>query len=334
MLDYASLSAVATVVREGSFERASRVLHVTPSAVSQRVKALEERLGVVLIVRGSPCLATPAGERLCRHVEQVGMLEQDLQEALPQLTQLATDAPPALRVAVNADSLETWFIAAMRDFLAGEQDRAGHASPAALLDVVLDDQEHTLEWLRSGAVLAAVTAHSQPVQGCSSVPLGQLTYVAVATPAFVARCFPEGVTAGALARAPTLTFNRKDRLQQEWMRRVCRRTVEAPTHWLPSSRAFLDASLAGIGWGMNPASQARPHLADGSLVELVPGQRLAVPLCWQHTRLQVPMLLRLTQAVISVARRALGPKQSPRPPAGASPIRARAFPGKGFHRPR
>lgn len=304
MLDYASLAAVAAVVRTGSFERAGRALHVTPSAISQRIKALEERLGVVLIVRGSPCTATPAGERLCRHAEQVGMLEQDLQGALPQLTPLVADgAPLSLKVAVNADSLETWFVAAMREFGAGEETHAGRAP---LLDVVLDDQEHTVEWLRSGAVLAAVTAHAQPVQGCNSVPLGRLTYAAVATPAFMARHFPEGVSAGTLARAPTLTFNRKDRLQELWMRRICRRSVAAPTHWLPSARAFLDASLAGIGWGMNPASLAQPHLEQGTLVELVPGERLAVALYWQHTRLQVPMLLRLSQAVTAAARRALG----------------------------
>lgn len=308
MLDYASLAAVAAVVREGSFDRAGRALHVTPSAISQRIKALEERLGVVLIVRGSPCTATPAGERLCRHAEQVGMLEQDLRAALPQLTATAEpDASLTLKVAVNADNLEIWFIAAMRDFLAGEQHGG---SQTVLLDVVLDDQEHTLEWLRSGAVLGAVTAHAQPVQGCSSTPLGRLTYVAVASPAFVARHFPAGVTREALMRAPTLTFNRKDRLQEQWMRRVCQRSVEAPTHWLPSTRAFLDASLAGIGWGMNPASLAQPYLEDGSLVELVPGQPLAVPLYWQHTRLQLPMLLRLSQAVIRAARQAVGPARA------------------------
>jgi LysR family transcriptional regulator (chromosome initiation inhibitor) len=306
MLDYASLAAVAAVVREGSFERAARALHVTPSAISQRIKTLEERLGAVLIVRGSPCTATAAGELLCRHVERVGMLEQDLHEALPQLG--AQDMSVSLRIAVNADSLETWFIAAMRDFLAGEHERVrdtGHAGGTALLDVVLDDQEHTLEWLRSGAVLAAVTAHAQPVQGCSSAPLGRLTYVAVASPAFMARYFPDGVTAGAIARAPALTFNRKDRLQELWMRRACRRAVETPAHWLPSSRAFLDASLAGIGWGMNLVSLALPHLAAGDLVELVPGQRLSVPLYWQHARLQVPMLLRLSRAVLAAARSAL-----------------------------
>jgi LysR family transcriptional regulator (chromosome initiation inhibitor) len=299
MLDYASLSAIAAVVREGSFERAARALNVTPSAVSQRVKQLEERLGSVLIVRGQPCTATETGRLLCSHVEQVGMLEHELRGALPKLTQANADSGRVtLRVAVNADSLGTWFIGAMAEFLGTE---------AALLDVALDDQEHTVEWLKSGEVLAAVTAHAQPVQGCNSVTLGRLNYVAVTSPAFMQRYFPEGVTTASLANAPGLTFNRKDRLQSQWIRKVCRRDVDIPTHWFPSTQAFIDASVAGIGWGMNPASLVKEHLRAGTLVELVPGRTLSVPLYWQHTRLQVPMLSRLTHAVLSAARGALRP---------------------------
>jgi LysR family transcriptional regulator, chromosome initiation inhibitor len=297
MLDYPSLAAIAAVVREGSFERAARALNVTPSAVSQRVKLLEERLGSVLIVRGQPCTATETGRRLCRHIEQVGMLEQELRGTLPKLMQSSADsARVTLRVAVNADSLGTWFIRAMATFLDAEQ---------ALLDVALDDQEHTVDWLRSGDVLAAVTANAQPVQGCNSVTLGRLRYLAVSSPAFVRRYFPNGVTAASLANAPALTFNRKDRLQSQWIRRVCRREVDAPTHWLPSTQAFIDASVNGIGWGMNPVSLVREHLRAGTLVELVPGRALSVPLYWQHTRLHVPMLGRLTQAVVSAAQTAL-----------------------------
>lgn len=294
MLDYPSLAAIAAVVREGSFERAARALNVTPSAISQRVKQLEERLGSVLIIRGQPCVATDTGRRLCSHVEQVGLLEQELRGALPKLAPGGVhDNRVTLRVAVNADSLDTWFINAVSHFIAHEE---------AFIDVALDDQEHTVEWLRTGEVLAAVTAHAQPVQGCNSVSLGRLNYLAVASPGFVQRYFPEGVSATALARAPSLRFNRKDQLQLQWVRRLCRRAVELPTHWFPATQAFTNASLAGIGWGMNPESLVREHLKSGALVELVPGRRLAVPLYWQHTRLQVPVLGRLTRAVVQAAR--------------------------------
>jgi LysR family transcriptional regulator (chromosome initiation inhibitor) len=297
MLDYTSLAAIAAVVREGSFERAARTLNVTTSAVSQRVKHLEERLGSILIIRGQPCRATDLGRLLCSHVEQVGLLEHELRAALPKLVQTdGRDDRVTLRVAVNADSLGTWFIGAMAQFVDAEK---------ALVDIALDNEEHTVEWLRSGEVLAAVTAHAQPVQGFNSVSLGRLTYLAVASPGFVRRYFPDGVSATALNSAPSLKFNNKDRMQAQWARRVCRRDVETPAHWFPATQAFLDASLAGIGWGMNPESLVREHLESGALVELVPGRSLAVPLYWQHTRLQVPMLNRLTEAVVRAAREAL-----------------------------
>lgn len=295
MLDYTSLSAVATVVREGSFERAARALNVTPSAISQRVKQLEERLGGVLIVRGQPCTATPLGRSICRHVEQVGMLEHELNTALPRLAGSAEEQI-TIRVTVNADSLGTWFIAAMRTFL--ETNRV-------LLDVAIDDQEHTQEWLRAGHVLAAVTGDSRPVQGCNSVSLGKLKYCAVASPEYVRRYFPDGVTPAALATAPSLRFNPKDRLQSQWVRTTFKRTLDIPSHWLPSTLAFIDASVAGIGWGMNPQSLVTSHLREGALVELVPGKLLSVPLYWQHTRLQMPMLARLTKAVIAASRAGL-----------------------------
>ena len=297
MLDYASLTAVATVVREGSFERAARVLNVTPSAVSQRIKQLEERLGCVLIVRGQPCAATETGRVLCRHAEQVGMLEADLRAALPRVVTAGESVGPVtLRVAVNADSLGTWFIGAMTAFLKGD---------LALLDVTLDDQEHTLDWLRCGEVQAAVTAHPRAVHGCDSIALGKLRYAAVASPAYVRRHFPQGVSVAALSEAPSLKYDRKDRLQARWVRAVCKRNVDVPAHWLPSIQAFVDAGVAGLGWGVNPLPLVQAQLRSGALVELLPGRTLSVPLYWQHTRLQMPMLARLTRAVVSTARGSL-----------------------------
>lgn len=293
-LEYPQLAALAAVVREGSFERAARALHVTPSAVSQRIRALEERMGGVLVVRGLPCTATEAGQRLVRHAERVALLESEL--ALPSD---ASGAPAAtlratLRIAVNADSLATWFVAALATFA---QDHPGLA-----IDLLLDDQDHTAEALRRGDVLAAVTVSAEPVQGCASVALGRMRYLATASPSFVRRWFANGVDADALAVAPCLVFNRKDRLQSRWLRRVTRREIDPPCHGLPSSQAFIDAALAGLGWGMNPQSLARPHLDARRLVELLPGRAIDVPLYWQSSRLALPALARLTDVVRATAR--------------------------------
>ncbi len=307
MLDYTSLSALAAVVREGSFERAAQALHVTASAVSQRIKQLEERVGCALVVRGQPAQATQAGHALCRHAEQVGLLEYDLRQRLPASAQLGFGvggaAPrPTLRIAVNADSLATWFMVALSEFVHTVDDEG---RDEALIDVVVDDQDHTADWLRRGEVLAAVTANARPVPGCRAVHLGSLVYAATASPAFVARYFANGVDAQALRRAPSLRFNQKDTLQGRWARSVWRQSVDMPTHGLPSASAFVDACLTGVGWGMNPIVLVESHLQSGRLVELVPGRRLETPLVWQQSRLSAPLLQRLAAVVVTVARRSL-----------------------------
>jgi LysR family transcriptional regulator, chromosome initiation inhibitor len=295
MLDYAALCALAAVIREGSFERAALALHVTPSAVSQRIRLLEERVGCALVVRDQPCRATETGRRLCQHVDRVRLLEQELQGTLPALAPEGV-ARVALPIAVNADSLATWFAPAMAAFA---------ADAPVLVELAVDDQDHTTEWLRSGAVLAAVTGTARPAPGCNSRPLGVMRYLAAASPAFVARHFASGVGAGSLANAPSLVFNTKDELQARWVRRQCHRQVELPRHTLPSPQAFVTAAVAGMGWGLQPQALIASHLHDGALVELVPDTPLDVPLFWHHARAASALLDGLTREVLVAAGRAL-----------------------------
>lgn len=295
MLDYASLFALSAVIREGSFERAARALNVTPSAISQRIRLLEERMGCALVVRGQPCQATETGRRLCQHIDRVRLLEQELHEAMPALS---ADGPVrvTLPIAVNADSLATWFAPALASFA---------ADAPVLMDVTIDDQDHTSEWLRSGKVLAAITAADRPTSGCNSLPLGAMRYLAVASPAFMAKHFAIGISPDSLARAPSLIFNAKDALQARWTQHLCQREVELPRHTLPSPQAFVTATLAGMGWGMHPEALVAPHLADGSLVELLPGTPLDIPLHWQYARTASSLLEGMTRQILAAARAAL-----------------------------
>lgn len=295
MIDYAAALAVARIVQTGSFEKAARALNVTPSAISQRVRQLEERLGTVLIERGTPCVATEKGAWLCRHMELVGMLETDLLTHLPGFGDQHT-GPATVDIAVNADSLGTWFLPAVAAF--------SRKSPV-LLNIAVDDQEHTADWLRRGRVLAAVTALAEPVAGCRTVSLGRLRYHATASPDFMRRHFPDGVTGAALARAPSLTFNQKDLLQRDWVAKTFGETASGPSHFLPSTQGFVDAALLGIGWCLNPIPLIRDHLASGRLVELLPGAVLDVSLHWQVSRLAAAQFSELTNAVLEAARREL-----------------------------
>jgi LysR family transcriptional regulator (chromosome initiation inhibitor) len=296
MLDYASLDAVAAVAREGSFDRAAAVLGVTPSAVSQRVKGLEERLGAVLLTRGHPCRPTAVGAKLCAHVEQVRLLESDVIADLPKLADQASGPALTMRVAVNADSVSTWFPQAAARFA---------AETGAMLDLVLEDEAHTADRLRTGEVLAAVTADPVPVSGCRTYPLGAIDYVATASPAFMARFFAEGVDAESLQVAPMLRFDRRDGLQARWAQEALGAPLGPPVHWTPATHGMLDMCLAGLGWGMTPRALAEPHLAAGRLVELPPHRRISVALYWQRTRLAARLLDQLTQAVRTTAAEAL-----------------------------
>jgi LysR family transcriptional regulator, chromosome initiation inhibitor len=291
MLDPAQLAALAAVHRRGSFDLAAAELHVTPSAISQRIKALEELTGTLLIRRGQPSTATDTGLRLIRHHDEVTLLERSLATALPGLS----PGPTTLRIAVNADSLATWVIPALA------------ATQGLLFDLVIDDQDVSQDWLRKGEVVAAITSHPGPLQGCDTIPLGALRYRATASPDYMARWFSGGVTAQALSLAPALTFSEKDRLQDRWIARQLpgtRRPV-TPTHRMASSQAFVEACLAGLGWAMNPAPLVAASLAQGALVELVPDTPLDVPLHWQFTRLAAPTLAPLTAAIQASARRML-----------------------------
>lgn len=287
MLDPSQLAALAAVHRRGSFDLAAAELHVTPSAISQRIKALEESAGTLLIRRGQPCIATAAGLRLIRHHDEIALLERNLAEDLPRLT----PGPATLRLAVNADSLATWVIPALA------------ATEGLLFDLVIDDQEFSQDWLRRGEVVAAITAHPGPLQGCDTIPLGALRYLATASPAYRANWFADGVTARSLNRAPCLTFSDKDGLQGRWAARQFPGAMgkALPTHRMASSQAFVDACLAGLGWGMNPEPLVRDHINAGRLVELSPDSPLDTPLHWQFTRLSAKALAPLTDAIRKAA---------------------------------
>ena len=154
-------------------------------------------------------------------------------------------------------------------------------------------------------MLAAVTALAKPVTGCQVRALGALAYVATASPDYMTRHFPHGVTAETIADAPGLTFDRKDRLQHLWIRQTFGHAVAYPSHWLPSTRSFVDASLAGMGWALNPIQLVRDHLAAGRLVELIPGAGLERPLFWQVNRLAADQLTALTKCIVAAARQSL-----------------------------
>lgn len=287
------LATFTAVLDEGSFEGAARRLHITPSAVSQRVRAMEQRVGSVLLQRTRPVTVTEAGSAVLRAARQIARIADDLGAELGGGLAGRTLIP----IVVNADSLATWFVPAIAE--------AARAT-GAYFEVIRADETVSTESLRRGTVMAALTATREPVPGCVSTRLGIDEYRAVASPEFRAAHFPDGVTLEALRRAPTVEFDRHDAFQQRYIQRFTRARVEPPRHFIPSSAEFALAVELGMGWGMLPALQCVEPIAAGRLAELDPGTTVGLPLYWQRWNLRSPVLDTLSEVVASAAATALG----------------------------
>jgi LysR family transcriptional regulator, chromosome initiation inhibitor len=291
MLDRRGLATLVAVVDAGTFELAARDLRVTPSAVSQRIKALEVEQGRVLVERTKPVRPTAAGEALVRLGRQMALLEA---EAVRELG--GDGAVTAIPLAVNADSLATWLLPALA--------RAAAAHPVAF-ELLREDQERTAALLASGRVMAAITSDARPVPGCTVTPLGRMRYHPVASPGYIARHLPGGATPEALASAPVVDFDRDDELQSRWLRTVTRRVLAPPRHHVAASADYARAVELGMGWGMLPDAQAADALAAGRLVPLGAGRAVDVPLHWQQWNLRAAVLDAVAAEVVTAARAAL-----------------------------
>ncbi|MBG6058965.1 LysR family transcriptional regulator (chromosome initiation inhibitor) [Cryobacterium sp. MP_M5] len=315
------LHTLVALVEEGTFEAAAQRLRLTASAVSQRVKAMEQAAGQVLIQRVNPVIPTAAGDIVLRHARQVQLLEGDVATALG--AGLQPGRHTSLPLAVNADSLGTWFLDALA---------AVPADCGAVFDIYREDQEHTASLLRSGTVMAAVTSTAEAVQGCSSVRLGSMRYRAVASPRFVgawlggvagtagldtagldtagldtAGLDTAGLDTAGLDTAPMVNFDRRDDLQHRFLRGIGGRATDVPRHHIPTSADFARAVVLGLGWGLLPEQQCLTELGDGRLVELAPGHPIDVVLYWQRWNIASRLLDQVTDAVGRVAAASLHP---------------------------
>lgn len=295
MFDYKLLAALAAVIEQGGFERAAQVLGLSQSAISQRIKLLEARVGQPVLVRATPPSPTEVGRQLLNHVQQVRLLERDLQRQVPALDE--EGMPERLRIALNADSLATWWAGAVGAFCAQQQ---------VLLDLVVEDQEVGLKRMRAGEVAACLCGSERPVAGARSLPLGSMRYRALASPAFMARYFPQGFAVERLARAPAIVFGPDDFLQHRYLASLG--VQEGFLHHLcPSSEGFLRMTEAGLGWGLVPERQVAEQLARGELVEICANTSIDVPLYWHHWRNGGQLLVQLTDHLRHSARHWLVP---------------------------
>ncbi len=290
MLDFRQLQALATVIEEQSFDRAAKRLFLTQSAISQRIKQLEESTGQLLLIRSQPLKLTSAGQQFQRHYHQVSLLQSEL---LNSLSNSREEGFTRLTIGLNADSLATWFMEAMQPLL--EQ------SPV-LLDLRVDDQNQTHQLLKQGDVLGCISASSKPLQGGSAVLLGISRYLALATPEYIERYFPEGVSNETLTNAPAVEYNEKDDLQDNYIATFFPGVDSYPRHRVPSSEAFTELIKRGFAWGMVPDLQMKAQISSGEVTEIAVGMSIEVPLYWHSWNLQSTFSQQLTHRLVDYCR--------------------------------
>jgi LysR family transcriptional regulator, chromosome initiation inhibitor len=299
--DPAALEALAAIVEEGGFDRAAQRLHITQSAVSQRLRALEAQVGTVLIVRSRPLKPTSAGRLLLKHTKQLRLLQADLERDLHDLAPSSTGGgreEERISLAINADSIATWALPAL-DVLARQ---------GLPLEIIADDQDFTQEWLREGQVLGCVTTVRQALRGCKVVPLGAMDYVAVAQPAYARERLGGALTPHNFREAPFVAFNRKDDMQAEFVGKAFGlKRVSLHQLFVPSSEGQVRAVLAGWGVSVVPELLTRGLVAQGELVNVAPKASVPVQLYWHCWNLESAVLDQLTSALTAAARQALSP---------------------------
>ncbi|WP_309107920.1 LysR family transcriptional regulator ArgP [Arthrobacter sp.] len=287
------LRTFRAVVDEGTLEAAARSLILTPSAVSQRLKAMEDAAGQILLKRTNPVRATPAGEAVLRFARQVRQLESD---ALRELGGGREGPVVPIPLVVNADSLSTWVLPALASL---------PVDARVYFELFREDEHHSTQLIRDGTVMAAVTATPEPIQGCSVEPLGALRYRAVASPGYISTWWPDGPAFTTDSAAPVMDFDRKDDLQGGFFRRLTGAELTAPRNYVPSSGEYAEAIRLGLGWGVLPEQQCLVGLRNGELVELAPAHPVDVSLYWQRWKINSPVLTLLSDAVRETASRQL-----------------------------
>jgi len=296
MLDARQLQALAAVIEHGSFGQAAQALAITPAAVSLRIKALEGTLGQRLLVRGKTVRATASGQALLAHVKQLRLMEADLLDALQGGGARQAALWQSLCVAINADSVSSWFLPGVAPLLQRHR---------LLLEIVIDDQDHTHDALKSGEVIGCVSTLAQPMRGCVAEPLGVMRYRCVAAAEVVQRCrTPRGaVSPHKLLEHPAIIFNRKDALEDGFLaQHFGLKQPNYPRHFAPAVDAFERAIELGLGWGMVPEQ----HLVGRpGLQEVLPGATVDVTLYWQHWERESLSAQRLTAAVRAAAHASL-----------------------------
>ena len=292
MFDLRELVTLIAIIDEGSFEAAAKVLHVTTGAVSQRIKSLENRLGQPLLIRSNPLCLTAPGEDVMQLARKVKLLQD---EALLSIAGADNTSGQALPIAVNHDSLTCWFSGVLTCFTQQPQ--------MPLLDIRASDNVSTNQLLKSGAVVAAITALDHSVPGCRLHKLGALEYFAVCSKSTYQQCFATGFSFDKLAAVPVVLFDHDDHLDEQLFKLHQCAVADLQRHYIPDSREQLKAILQGAGWGLIPRQLLEEF--DHPELNYLDCEVLHVDLYWKVWDIASARIQQLERQVIAIAQQQL-----------------------------
>lgn len=292
MQDYKLLTALDAVLREQSFDKAAKRLHITQSAISQRIKLLETTHGQPLLIRSHPIKPTALGQKLLGHYQRVLQLESELSKQLKKEKQRQP-----LPVSVNADSLATWFVDALSPLLQQQQIE---------LNLFVEDESRTWERFSNGEAVACITSKSKVMSGGESHFLGYMEYLCVATPSFIERYFSQGINQQSLQFSPAMTFDQHDDIHLQFLENhFSLHQGEYPCHTVRSSQAFVDLTLAHGAYSLNSRLHIEPYLKTGELINILPDKAVYVPLYWHCWQLSGELVSGLTQDIVAHCQQVL-----------------------------
>jgi len=293
--DYKLLEALTAVIDLQSFEKAASKLFITQSAVSQRIKLLEENIGQPVIVRSQPIVATSAGERLVVHFKMVRELENEL---VPELMPDAPKKPIKVSLAVNADSIATWFLGAITPVLKNH---------LVELDLIIKSEYRSIDALRSGQATGAVSCIEKALPGYQSFKLGDVTFILVCSPEFAKRYFPNGLTKDSLRHAPGISYDPNDDMHVKFIEQHFNiQSRDYYCHRVRSSQAFVELAKQGAAYCLVPSLQIEKEIANGELINLCSEKSITLTLYWHSWVLVQGIHKKISKEIVRYGRSVLG----------------------------
>ncbi|GLX84838.1 transcriptional regulator ArgP [Thalassotalea loyana] len=293
-LDYKLVAALDAVITAQSFEGAATKLHITQSAISQRIKQLEQWLAQPVLIRGTPIEATETGQKLLSHYQKIKQLESAL---LGELRPDLASATTQVSIALNADTLASWFIPAITPLLKQQN---------IVFDLKVANEAVSHELLKKGEVFGAVSSHATSFAGGKATFLGELEYVLCANQTFNNQYFSAGLNRESLRHAPAISFDSFDNMHTSFIKQHFNLSAnDYPRHQLRSSEAFVSMALAGVAYALLPTTQAQEHLNRHELIDLAPSLRIKQDLYWHSWHLEQGIYKEISNTIVNFAQNLL-----------------------------